>query len=246
MKSFDPAIMEVLAQCGPDFLVVDQQHRPLSPTALESVILAARLYTIPVLVRIENHERATINTALDQGGLGVVAPAVGSAQEAASIVRSSLYKKGERGFSPSTAANGYGALPTDEYKELADAANIVIVQIETVSGLAAAQEIASTPNLDGVFIGPVDLAHALEKAPDEARNLPEAIDAILAAGENASTPVGIFAAAPAQLAEYRDTSMQYFVVGTDHSMVRQQGEAVLADVRNTLSSSKITLEGQQK
>ena len=220
VKSHDPAVLEIVAQCGADFLIADMEHRACSPENLETLVTAARLYFAPLLARVDARAPTAIAQALDAGALGIVAPNVGGAEEVAAIVNQMRYVGGARGFSPSVAANGYGALPAGEYKAIADDSLLLLTQIESWRGVQNAESIARSEGNDGVFVGPVDLAHSLENEGDNAPSLDEAATQIIAACQRAGLAAGVFdgAQAPSPLAS--KTGVSFVVAGTDFSILR--------------------------
>ena len=226
IKSTDPAVVEILAQTAVDFLILDTEHRAFSADATAAAIMAARNYLMPLLIRIPDHAASTISTVLDQGALGIVAPGISSHSEAQAVIRASRYLAGERGFSPSVAANGYGVLSADEFKQKSDDAITVLAQIETLAGYSSAQEIVSSDNLDGVFIGPVDLAHALSKAPAPVPNLDDAVSKIVQICKQENRTIGIFSPSADIFDGPVDGAMSFFVISTDFALLRGAASGV--------------------
>ena len=219
VKSYDPAATEIIARCEPDFLIADMEHRPCSPEALGALILAARCYLVPMLVRVDETTPAAINRALDLGALGIVAPDIVAADNVTNIVRAMRYKGGDRGFSPSVAANGYGALSPGAYKDLADSALTLLTQIESWGGVQNASAIAGVEGVDGIFIGPVDLAHSLENTSDKTPTLQEATAIIAERCQAANRAVGVFDAAPSNSSLAATQGVSFIVTGTDFSLL---------------------------
>lgn len=228
VKSTDPAVVEIVAQAGVDFIILDTEHRAIPQANLTTALLTARLYGLPVLVRVADSRASTISLALDEGALGIVVPAVSSAAQAHCVTAAARYRGGTRGFSPSVAANGYGALPADTYQSMADAAITVICQIETLGGLESAKDIMETPGVDAAFIGPVDLAHALKEQQDErSQSLERAIEDISATASAVAKPLGIFAPSTDFLSTPQAKGMSYFAIGTDFSLLKQSVTSVV-------------------
>ncbi|HEY4345962.1 MAG TPA: aldolase/citrate lyase family protein [Gaiellaceae bacterium] len=151
----DPHAAEVTCRAGYDWLGLDMQHGLISDDRLPDVLRAAALTRAPVLVRTAWNDPAAIMRALDSGACGVIVPMVSSGEEAARAVRACRYPPlGERSWGPTRAALGIPAYSA----AAANAATLCFAMIESREGFENLDEIASTPALDGLFVGPMDLA----------------------------------------------------------------------------------------
>lgn len=170
---------EVMANAGFDWLVIDMEHGPVSMTAAQSIIAAIRTTETIPLVRVGWNESALIQQALDIGAFGLVVPMINTRAEAAQVVRDACYPPlGERSrggvrsrLAFKTDATTYGLRANDEI--------LVMVQIETTEAVANAAEIVSLDGVDGLFVGPNDLASSVGQWPlvwdDQAPELAAAI-----------------------------------------------------------------------
>jgi 4-hydroxy-2-oxoheptanedioate aldolase len=153
---------ELGAVAGFDYVCVDLQHGMSDEATMVSMFQAvAGAGSVP-LARLAWNEPWLIMRALDLGAAGVIVPLVGSGEEAARAVRACKYPPdGNRSYGPIRAevAVGSGA-PA----ELASGA-LCVVMVETREGLERLEEIAATPGLDGIYIGPADLSLALGLTP---------------------------------------------------------------------------------
>jgi 4-hydroxy-2-oxoheptanedioate aldolase len=105
------------------------------------------------MARVPWREPGIIMKALDAGALGIVCPMINSAAEAAEFVSYTRYPPaGQRSFGPTRAAIACGG-----YDLSADHEVLALAMIETREGLESVEEIAATPGLDGIYIGPADL-----------------------------------------------------------------------------------------
>jgi 4-hydroxy-2-oxoheptanedioate aldolase len=88
----------------------------------------------------------------------LVVPMIETADQAMRVVRATRYPPdGFRGVGSALArASGFAAIP--DYLATANDQICLILQVETVKGLANLDAILAVPNVDGVFIGPSDLA----------------------------------------------------------------------------------------
>lgn len=145
---------------GWDYCVIDCEHAPIDNAMLPQLLRAAR---IPAYVRVPNSSPEAIQGALDNGAAGVIVPRLQSAEEARRVVAAArFFPEGKRGVNHMVRAARYSLEPVPEYLKGAAERTAVIAQIETAGALAEVEEIAATPGLNELFIGPYDLSQALE------------------------------------------------------------------------------------
>lgn len=155
----DPHAMEGLAKLDLDYLVIDCQHGSADLGALLPMLRAAALHDKPVLVRVPANEPWQIMRVLDLGAAGVIVPMVNTAAEATTAASAMLYPPhGERSYGPVRPSPGAGFTPGD--------GPLLLVMIETARGLQEVDAIAATPGVDGLFVGPIDLALGIGAVPD--------------------------------------------------------------------------------
>jgi len=157
-----PIVAELMATMGFDFLTVDAEHSAVDlPQAqlLFQAIRAGNTDCAP-LVRLPGHDYAITKRYMDAGAVGVIAPLINSAEQAAEVVRAVKYPpQGGRGVGY-CRANSYG-LYLDEVVATANEQTLVCIQIEHVEGIRNIDEILSVPGIDAVFIGPYDLSASM-------------------------------------------------------------------------------------
>jgi 4-hydroxy-2-oxoheptanedioate aldolase len=153
---------ELAGAAGYDYVCVDLQHGMSDERTMVSMFEATEAAGSTPLARLAWNEPWLIMRALDLGAAGVIVPLVGSAAEAAKAVQACKYPpEGNRSYGPIRADLTVGsAVPA----ELA-AAVLCFVMVETRDGIDRLDEIASTPGLDGIYIGPADLSLALGLTP---------------------------------------------------------------------------------
>ena len=151
----DPAVAEIMAGAGFDYILIDTEHAPWSLESLQTALLAFRAVPTVPIVRVPWNVH--VKQALDVGAGGVLAPMVRSAAESRALVASAKYPPdGIRGFGPRRASD-YGR-NIDAYVTGANAATIVIPQIEDVGAAEAIDQILAVPGVDALCIGPNDLS----------------------------------------------------------------------------------------
>lgn len=187
-----PALVEMCAWAGFDAVILDNEHGSADWQTTEHMLRAARGAGVPALVRCFE---ADIARTLDMGAAGVQVPMVETAEQAARLVQRVRYplpgapagRSGSRGSAFSTRAAGYGAFGGDPHTALSNQHLVLVVMIETPTGVANAAAIASVPGVDAVFIGPNDLSHSMGhgarwREPPVQAAIETALRAIAAAG----------------------------------------------------------------
>ncbi len=151
-----PYVVEIFASIGFDWLCIDMQHGFIGDDLLPSMLMAAAVSGTPTVVRTRWNDPAAIMRPLDAGADGVIVPLVNDRDEALRAARASRYPpNGIRSWGPMRPLEdgAPGARPDDE--------PVCIVMVETKEAAASAAAIASTPGIDGVFVGPSDLSLSL-------------------------------------------------------------------------------------
>lgn len=179
----------LLAGTGADFVVLDLQHGGLAETDLPGVTaMVAAAGAVP-LVRTRSAHPADVGRPLDLGACGVVVPSVLGAAHAREVV----------------AACRYAPLGTRSAGRLAGGADdpLVVVMVETAGALDELDALLAVDGLDGVYVGPLDLSLALDRAGEDHRgHLAEVIAGVVARAVAAGVPVGVHATTGAQAAGY--------------------------------------------
>lgn len=147
------------AVAGFDFILIDTEHGPADVVALRQHIALASVHGVPVIVRVAEHDTAQVLRILDQGAQGIVAPHLDSAADAAAVVDAAMYPPvGSRGFATYSRAGRFGLTPPEEHSRWFLEHTLLIGMVESPAGVAAVGEIVATPRLDGILVGPADLA----------------------------------------------------------------------------------------
>ncbi len=152
---------EMIAAMGPDYVGIDCQHGLLAYEGMRDVLFALKGVDTTAIVRVPFNDPWWIGKALDTGAEGVIVPLVNSradAERAAAACR--FPPDGERSFG---LARGHQSLGRDTTEINSNV--LCFPMIETVEGLAAAEDICSTPGVDGIYVGPGDLALSLGLPP---------------------------------------------------------------------------------
>ncbi|MDY0910578.1 HpcH/HpaI aldolase family protein [Microbacterium sp. CFBP9034] len=225
--SGSPLVAEICAGAGLDWLLIDMEH---SPNGLESALAqlqAVAAYPVTPVVRVPIGDVVTLKQVLDIGAQNILVPMVSSAEEAATLVAAVRYPpRGGRGVGSALARSARWNR-VEGYLENADEHVSLFVQIETATGVEAAAAIAAVDGIDGVFVGPSDLAASMgllgqQTHPDVAAAVRRAFDAVRAAGK----PVGVNAFDPEVARAYLDAGAGFVLVGADVALLARGSEAL--------------------
>ena len=213
--------VELISFSAMDFVVLDAEHAPFDASQIDASLLASKAYDVPMLVRVPRNEPDTILSVLDMGANGIFVPHVRSPEDAAKAVRASRYKGGNRGFSPSTRAGGYGDYGHSAYMSEADRTITVVLQIEDTEALNHLDEIAAIEGVGGLFVGRADLAVSMNLDWND-RQLDDATLAIAAAARKAGVAAGSYLADTSRLPEFLDLGVNFYLIGSDQGAMKQQ------------------------
>lgn len=216
----DPSVAELASHTGFDWVVIDGEH---GPNRLRDVLAQLRAVdeATHAIVRLRDDDRAEIKQMLDIGAQTLLIPMIESGEQARQAVRSTRYPpQGVRGVAPALArASGYGAIM--DYIHTANDQICLIVQVESRAGLAALDDILAVEGVDGVFIGPFDLAADMgyldrPDAPEVTAAITTALERIRAAGKATGLLVTDPAAAQAHIAG----GLDFLAAGLDAAILR--------------------------
>ena len=169
-------LVEMLAVAEFDFVLIDCEHGPADVVALRQHIALAQVHGVPVIVRVGERDRGQILRVLDQGAQGILAPHLDTTADAEALVSAAMYPPvGLRGFATYSRAGRFGLIDPSEHRDWWLENTLVLGMIESPGGVADVEGIAAVPRLDGIMVGPADLAAS--SGPDD-RPVPEAIAAV--------------------------------------------------------------------
>ena len=211
----DPFVAELVGGAGLDFVMVDTEHAPISIDQLQMMLIALRTSVSTTLVRVAANDSTLVQQALDLGAEGVIVPDVTDGASCAVAVAAARYPTaGGRGFGPRRAARLDGGRAA--YLAKADDEIAVIVMVEDIAALDHLDEILSTPGLDGILVGPADLAATMGHLTEPTHpDVGLAIQGILSTCRHHAFPFGIFAAAEPAARTWIERGASLVTVGAD-------------------------------
>ena len=216
----DPSAAELAAGTGFDWVLIDGEH---GPNGLRDVLDQLRGIgdKTQVVVRTRDDNRADIKQMLDIGAQTLLVPMIESGAQAAEVVRSMKYPpQGVRGVGAALArASGYNGIT--DYLQTANDEVCVLVQVESRAGIDALDDILSVDGVDGVFVGPADLAADMGMlgkpgAPEVQEVVVSTLTRIRAAGKAA----GILTSDQTLAAQYKEMGVEFLAVGSDVGVLR--------------------------
>lgn len=157
-----PAIAEIMADAGFDWLCVDLEHTSTDYKEAQLLIMAIQSKGLKAFVRVGGNDPLIIKRVLDAGADGIIVPSVNSALEAKNAIEAVRYPPtGKRGVGLARAQDyGFGF---ESYRDHKIKDIKLIVQIEHISAINELDAIIQTEGVDGTFIGPYDLSGSLGK-----------------------------------------------------------------------------------
>jgi 4-hydroxy-2-oxoheptanedioate aldolase len=238
IMTHDPIVAEQLARCGFDEVTVDLQHGSVEIGHLANLFLAIAAGGAAPMVRIPAPDPVTIGRVLDLGAAGVIVAMIESRVQAEAVVAACRYlPAGIRSAGPLRAQYTIGSSDWD------DLAGVVKgVMVETARGLDNVQEIAGTPGIDGIYIGPGDLGIALGMPPGRPRSDEErarfvaAVDRVLRACQDAGIVPGIHTGDAATAAGWVRRGFRWVTVISEYGLVSAGGARELAATRAAIAA----------
>lgn len=228
-----PTAAEICAGAGFDWVLIDGEHGPQSvPLVLEQLRAVEAAGGAHAVVRVASDDPVGLKHHLDLGARTVLVPMVETAEQAAAVVRACHYPpRGSRGVGGARAAR-WGRLA--DYPREAESVTCVLVQVETRRGLEHVTQIARVDGIDGVFIGPADLAASMGHLGDPGHpQVRAAVRAALRAIRAAGTPSGVLSPVEALAREHLVDGALFVAVGLDAHLLARQTEALAARFAGT-------------
>ncbi|MFF5289674.1 HpcH/HpaI aldolase family protein [Paractinoplanes globisporus] len=222
--------VEILADAGYDFIVIDQEHAPLTLEFTYQATVVAQGAGLSVLVRVPDRSGSHLQRLLDAGVDGILVPRVTTVEEAATTVRQMLFPPaGDRGMGITSRAGRWGGLDRTEYLRFGDEEVMRAVQLEERAAIEAVEKILDVPGLNGVFLGMGDLQLS-SGLPQSDPDLQRLTDRFLTAAGERGVPAGTAVQTAAQAREAADRGFRYVMVSNDTSLLRSAASSVVASL----------------
>jgi 2-keto-3-deoxy-L-rhamnonate aldolase RhmA len=232
----DPYLVEMMADLGFDWLLIDMEHFPLSSENLRTILMACKGSQSALVVRVSINSRNHIQAALDLGAQGVMVPFVNSRADAERAVEFTRYPPlGRRGFGP-VRAGGY-ARNEQAYREAANDDISLFVQIETPEAVKNANDLLQVKGIDGAFIGNGDLANFMNDGKGGSSAVQKVVDDLISLAAAMSLPIGLPTMSAEECSLYARQGAQLLTIGGDMRFAANAARAELTDIREMLNGA---------
>lgn len=236
-------VAEIIAGAGFDWILIDTEHGPNEVPGVLSQLQAMATGTAEPVVRVAWNDPVLIKRILDLGARSILVPFVQNAEEAKKAVLATRYPPlGIRGVAVAPRANKFGRVPN--YHQRAHEEMCVLVQVETGTAVREIEAIAAVEGIDGIFIGPSDLAADLghladSRHPDVQRAIADACARIRAAGKSP----GMLTSDPSEATRFLDLGFVFVAVGADSGVLCSAVNRLAADFKRVVESSSFSQAG---
>lgn len=238
-----PSITEILVSAGIDFMGIDLEHSTISQEQSQRIIAACHATGIPCLPRVASHNAEPVRRLLDSGADGVIVPMVSTPAQVSEIVQWCKYPPlGRRSYGVARA-QGYG-VDFEAYTKEWNAGSVILIQIESISGVEAVDQLLASDAVDGVLIGPYDLSGSLGipgqlSHPKVVAACSQVVDACRRRGKSCGTHI----ADPAQdnvIAAF-DAGYTFAVMASDVFILWKWSERIRSLIRSIRPHSRTAL-----
>ena len=223
-----------VAAAGFDSVTLDLQHGAAEPHDAALIFAAIEAAGAAPLARVRWNDPAELMRMLDVGARGIVCPMIGSRAEAEAFVAACRYPpEGIRSYGPVHGALGAGR----EHVTRANEVVLTFAMIETAEGFGNLDEIASTPGLDGLYVGPSDLSLGLGLdtfADLGDPRLLEALGAVVDAARRHEIVAGVHAPSPERTAAMAERGFRFVTPVVDTTLVTDGASASLERTRTLM------------
>ena len=212
-------VVEMLAQAGYDWLVIETEHNALDSAEIQNMLMAMNGTEAIPLVRIPSANPVFIQRALDMGAMGILAPLVKTAPEAEAIVSATRF--------PPTGTRSIGALRATKYTlDNEDYFNrvkdniLVALILERKEAVENLEEICRVPGIDALFFGSWDLclSYGLNPFKQPYPEIEAVIDRMLDVGKKTGVAMGIGAVTPEQLRQRQAQGFTFLMYGPEYKL----------------------------
>jgi len=223
---------ELMAHQGFDSLTVDMQHGMVDYQAAVSMLQAISTTATVPLVRVPWNEPGILQKMLDAGAYGIICPMINSPAEAEAFVAACRYPPtGSRSFGPIRATIYGGA----DYPKHANAEVLTLAMIETKEAVANLGGILAVEGLDGVYVGPADLANSLGIAPGfdpEDETVVEAIRTIVDTTKQHGKVAGIHCGSPGYIERMWSIGFDYATLLSDARLMAMKATELVSQLKD--------------
>lgn len=224
----NPGLIDIASNAGLDFIILDLEHGIIDITLIENCIRACEATNTFALVRVPEHDSFFIQTVIDLGAHGVVAPQIKNFKDAENFVqKTKLYPNGIRGFNPFTRAGGYNPEIPIKFTKLSNDFLLTAIILENQNIIQELDLILNLNDLDLLYIGVYDLAVDMGFAGNaNAAEIKEKVLTLIKIIKKSKKMVGLMVKNREEMQEYLNYGVDVFLIGVDtylyYSCVKNQ------------------------
>jgi 2-keto-3-deoxy-L-rhamnonate aldolase RhmA len=233
------------ASAGARFVIYDAEHTGWGWETLARLVATTRPTGAAPLVRVPLAQRSYLSRALDIGAAGLMIPMVESADQARDVVSWATYPPhGVRGAAFGVAHDNYAEGGAVDYMTRVNRDNVIITQIETVTGLEAVEDIAAVDGVDVLWVGHFDLTNSMGIPGqfDHPRYL-AALDRVAAAARAHAKTAGFMPTSPPEARMLLERGYRMLAYGGDLWLYRAALRAGLTQVRSAVEDLSVGVNG---
>ncbi len=238
-----PEIVTIFKAAGLDFFFVDTEHSVPSYRDIQTLVRVGRGTDVIPLVRVTQSEYFLIARLLDVGAMGIIAPRIQSVEEARRVVDSMKFPPaGSRGYGLRGIINDYQYAGARAEMDSANRETMVVLQVENRECVEALFDVAATPGVDALMIGPFDLSISLG-IPGQFDDpiFWKAFDRMVEACEKAGIAPGIHMGNAGQLKKAAERGARFLVCGSDASVLLAGYRSMVQEM--ALAATTVTKAG---
>lgn len=229
----NPYVAEICAGAGFDWVVIDSEHAPFDLNSILASSQAMAAHQSGIIVRPPSGDPVYIKRLLDVGVQTLIIPIVETEEQARNLVRAITYPpSGIRGVGAALSRAAQWGRVSDYFEKVQEE-TCLIIQIETVKGLQNLEAICQIEGIDGVFIGPADLAASMGKLGQSSdEGVKVEIKRALKIIKDSGKVGGILALQDDLVKEYRDAGASFIGIGVDLIALAQATQALANKYKN--------------
>ncbi|MFV1971123.1 MAG: HpcH/HpaI aldolase/citrate lyase family protein [Acidimicrobiia bacterium] len=222
LKYSEPALAEIIAMVGFDFILFDGEHGTLEPSEIENLVRAVELRGATPLARVTTNQPQIILRYLDTGLHGVQVPWVNTTEDVELAVQYTKYgPRGIRGLAGGRASDWGLSESIGDYTARANRETMLIVHIETADAVELVEEYVEVDGVDVLFLGPTDLSHSLGHPgqvdhPDVQAAMRHTADVVTSSDK----ALGIYAPTAEFAIEWQTRGARYVATGVEEFLLR--------------------------
>jgi 4-hydroxy-2-oxoheptanedioate aldolase len=226
---------EIIGRAGFDWVLVDLEHGAGNDGAMYQQLQVLSGTPAAPIVRIDHTTRPRVQRILDAGASGIMFPQIQHTEEADQVTRMMYYPpRGSRGMAKMVRATAFGKNANDYIRNL-DNNLIGVVQIETVSALEQAEEIAALDCVDVLFVGPSDLTMSMGIFGQLDHPLyQKAISDVALAAQRYNKTAGVLLLDIREYEMYQRLGYRFLACGADASFVVKGADEMVKQMKELL------------